>query len=220
MLTNVPIFTTTKIPSTKLSESQKIRSQLVLLHPENRRSPTDTWRWLDSREVAEHIHLRPELARWRRLARLISRTTVGLALSGGGARGFAHLGVLKALDQAGIAVDQTAGTSIGAVMAATSMDMSIDDIIEVARTAFAMGPTEDFNVIPMISLIGGKRACDTRSIPQSSTVAGSILISKTCGRLSIASPVTLPVPPKPFTREVNGWRQFVPACRFRVSCRR
>ncbi len=143
----------------KLSESQKVRSQLVLLHPDDRRSPTHTWQWLDSREVAGHIHMRPGLQRdWLRLARIISRNTIGLALSGGGARGFAHLGVLRALEQAGIAIDQTAGTSIGAVMAAyASMDMSIEEVIEAARIAFARGPTGDFNLIPLISLIGGKK---------------------------------------------------------------
>lgn len=83
---------------------------------------------------------------------------MGLALSGGGARGFAHLGVLRALEQTGIIIDQTAGTSIGAVMAAyASMDMPIDEIIDAARIAFKRGPTGDFNLIPLISLIGGVR---------------------------------------------------------------
>ncbi|WP_420386636.1 patatin-like phospholipase family protein [Roseivirga sp.] len=43
---------------------------------------------------------------------------VGLALSGGGARGFAHLGVLKALEEAGIKVDMLSGASAGSVAAA------------------------------------------------------------------------------------------------------
>ncbi|HEV8335596.1 MAG TPA: patatin-like phospholipase family protein [Candidatus Polarisedimenticolia bacterium] len=41
---------------------------------------------------------------------------VGLALSGGGARGFAHIGVLKALEEMRIPVDRIAGTSMGAVI--------------------------------------------------------------------------------------------------------
>ncbi|MDP8220145.1 MAG: patatin-like phospholipase family protein [Candidatus Stygibacter frigidus] len=41
----------------------------------------------------------------------------GLALSGGGARGFAHIGVLKVLDEEGIKIDQIAGTSTGALIA-------------------------------------------------------------------------------------------------------
>lgn len=43
---------------------------------------------------------------------------IGLALSGGGARGFAHLGVLKALDELGVKVDYIAGTSAGSIAAA------------------------------------------------------------------------------------------------------
>jgi len=43
---------------------------------------------------------------------------VGLALSGGGVRGLAHIGVLKALEQEGVAVDCLAGTSMGGVIAA------------------------------------------------------------------------------------------------------
>jgi NTE family protein len=43
---------------------------------------------------------------------------IGLALSGGGARGLAHIGVLNVLDQAGIAVDCLAGTSMGGFIAA------------------------------------------------------------------------------------------------------
>ncbi len=43
--------------------------------------------------------------------------TIGLALGGGGARGFAHLGILSALKDAGIEPDVYAGTSMGAVVA-------------------------------------------------------------------------------------------------------
>jgi predicted acylesterase/phospholipase RssA len=64
----------------------------------------------------------PELPWGRSLANGLERllhdlrgVRVGLALGGGGARGMAHLGVLKALEQAGIVVDMIAGTSVGAM---------------------------------------------------------------------------------------------------------
>lgn len=47
-----------------------------------------------------------------------NRPSVGLALSGGGARGLAHIGVLRALEREGISVDYLAGTSMGGVIAA------------------------------------------------------------------------------------------------------
>lgn len=48
------------------------------------------------------------------------RQTVGLVLSGGGAKGIAHIGVIKALEEKGIPVDYVAGTSMGAVVGSFS----------------------------------------------------------------------------------------------------
>lgn len=59
---------------------------------------------------------------------------VGLALSGGGARGFAHVGVLKGLVENDIPIDLIAGTSAGSfVGGAYAAGMSVDEIIEVGR---------------------------------------------------------------------------------------
>jgi NTE family protein len=49
-----------------------------------------------------------------RVARLLSHRGVGLVLSGGGARGFAHLGVIRALREARVPIDFVGGASIGA----------------------------------------------------------------------------------------------------------
>ncbi|TDO98426.1 patatin-like phospholipase family protein [Flavobacterium sp. 245] len=46
----------------------------------------------------------------------IKRPKIGLVLSGGGAKGFAHIGVLKVLEEAGIKIDYIGGTSMGAVI--------------------------------------------------------------------------------------------------------
>jgi NTE family protein len=46
----------------------------------------------------------------------IPRKKIGLVLSGGGAKGFAHIGVLKLIDQAGIKIDFVGGTSMGSVV--------------------------------------------------------------------------------------------------------
>ncbi|CAG8534116.1 693_t:CDS:2 [Cetraspora pellucida] len=48
-----------------------------------------------------------------RLARRLCGKTVGLVLGGGGARGIAHVGVIKALEEAGVPIDMVGGTSIG-----------------------------------------------------------------------------------------------------------
>ncbi len=132
---------------------------LVLLHPDDRRTPAYTGRWLQDRKLSDHCHVRRGQARdWQRLARVVSRNTVGLVLSGGGARGFAHLGVMRAMEEAGIGFDRVAGTSIGAVMGAyAAMDIPALEMIQAARKAFRESPTSDYNLIPLLSLISGNR---------------------------------------------------------------
>jgi NTE family protein len=143
----------------KVSPDHQPASVLVLFHPPGTRAPSGTARWLAPRKAAGHFHLRRDQALdWARLARVVSGTSTGLVLSGGGARGFAHLGVMKALDEAGIGYDLVGGTSIGSAMAVFgAMDVPIDEAIERARAVFRANPTGDYNVLPVVSLIGGKR---------------------------------------------------------------
>ncbi|MBK9115054.1 MAG: patatin-like phospholipase family protein [Betaproteobacteria bacterium] len=132
---------------------------LVLLHREDAGSPRGTRAWLDRRAVSHHVHVRPALARdMARLARILSRNAVGLVFAGGGARGFAHLGVHRALAEHGIDVDYVGGTSIGATMAAcVAFDRPLEFVLTHARRAFGANPTGDFNFIPLLSLIKGRR---------------------------------------------------------------
>lgn len=132
---------------------------LVLLHKLDTPCPSGTAAWLARRPLADHFHVRPALdADMARLARLQSRTAVGLVLAGGGARGFAHLGILRALQERGIEVDCVGGTSMGSVMAVlVASGRPIARLSEVARQAFAVNPTGDFNLLPLVSLIKGRR---------------------------------------------------------------
>ena len=58
--------------------------------------------------------------------------TIGLALSGGGARGISHLGVFKALDEFGVHLDCISGTSTGALIGALySYGLSPEKILEL-----------------------------------------------------------------------------------------
>ena len=132
---------------------------LLLLHPAERQSPQGTAAWLARRPLAEHLHIRPALQPdMARLARLVSRSGVGLVLAGGGARGLAHLGVYRALRERGIEIDVVGGTSIGAVMAGlVATDQPVAALVDTARRAFAINPTGDFNWLPLMSLISGRR---------------------------------------------------------------
>src|SRR5690242_3803848 len=63
----------------------------------------------------------------------MSSPRIGLALGGGGARGWAHIGVLRALEQAGIKADIVCGTSVGALVGALHLAGRLDAMEEWAR---------------------------------------------------------------------------------------
>ena len=78
----------------------------------------------------------------------------------GGARGAAHLGAIRALDEAGIVPDIVGGTSVGAAMAAWyAMGLRGDALQAAACKVFvdSGGPTNDWNLLPMVSLVKGKK---------------------------------------------------------------
>ena len=140
------------------------RQTLVLLHKVAARTPKGTARWLDVRHVTRHFHIRPELTRdMRRLARIVSGRAIGLVLAGGGAKGFAHIGVIRALEEAGMEVDYVGGTSIGAIMGMElALGLDAGQIATAVRKAFLLHPkgniTGDYNFIPLVSLIKGLRS--------------------------------------------------------------
>ncbi|KYP14852.1 patatin-like phospholipase family protein [Flavihumibacter sp. CACIAM 22H1] len=62
------------------------------------------------------------------------RPKVGLTLSGGGAKGLAHIGILKAIDSAGLQIDYVTGTSMGAIVGSLyAIGYSGDSILQIAR---------------------------------------------------------------------------------------
>jgi NTE family protein len=73
-----------------------------------------------------------------RLGRQVTRTRIGLALGAGGAKGFAHVGVLHVLEDAGYTVDFVAGSSIGAIVGAClGMGMDAAEIDAALRKRFS-----------------------------------------------------------------------------------
>ncbi|MBK8284559.1 MAG: patatin-like phospholipase family protein [Ahniella sp.] len=129
---------------------------LVLLHSAKPRLGAGK-RWLKSRPHARLHHVRgePDVGR---IGRLLCHQGLGLVLSGGGARGFAHLGVIKALREAEFEIDAVGGTSMGAVIGAgLAADWSTEEMIEVFRQAFYdTNPLSDWT-LPVISLVSGRK---------------------------------------------------------------
>ena len=98
-----------------LPAESMVPRRLVLVH-EAETTPTDTRSWLAGRRLAGHHHvLLGRHADLERVARFLAGQAIGLVLAGGGARGFAHIGVVKALHEAGLPIDLIGGTSSGAM---------------------------------------------------------------------------------------------------------
>ena len=93
-----------------------------------------------------------------RLARMVTGTGCGVVLGGGGPRGFAHLGVLRALEEAGVPIDAVGGTSIGAVMGALcARGLTHAERVEQAITAFVRSGPLLRPTLPLVALSSGRR---------------------------------------------------------------
>jgi len=134
------------------------RKELVILH-EHRKSYTGTLDHADIAKAQLHHHIALDSDEdFARLARMLTGRGVGLVLSGGGARGFAHIGVIRALKEAGIPIDLVGGTSRGACIAAEcALGWDYGTMLERNREAFVrLRPLRGYT-IPFVSLLTGKR---------------------------------------------------------------
>jgi NTE family protein len=133
---------------------------LVLVHMGEEHAPSGTNRWLDPRGSLRHYHLRwGRGADMERLARVLAGKGVGIVFSGGGAKGFAHIGVLKALREASIPIDMVGGTSMGAILAAgISADWDFDTYLRTCLQSFSRGnPMGGISLMPLVSFFSGER---------------------------------------------------------------
>nr|CAH7756568.1 unnamed protein product [Callosobruchus chinensis] len=140
--------------------AMRTQKELVLLHREGGK-PENTIGWLNMRSwVSSHHHIlcpnrlfsRKSLYRinelyskvclsepnihtdFSRLARWLTGKSVGLVLGGGGARGSAHVGMIKAIQESGIPIDMVGGVSIGAFMGALwAQERNVTTVTQKAR---------------------------------------------------------------------------------------
>ncbi|MGI9052414.1 MAG: cyclic nucleotide-binding domain-containing protein [Ilumatobacteraceae bacterium] len=134
----------------------RIERWLALVQPDDAVRPEPGAALADQLGFDRLAHLRQgSTADLNRLARLVSGNATALVLGGGGARGFAHLGVWRALNELGVEVDTIGGASIGApVGALMAMHIPPDELVGTVEELFH--GLLDYTV-PLVSLIKGER---------------------------------------------------------------
>jgi NTE family protein len=147
------------------------RAELVLLH-DGKIARGAAARWLAAVQPGiphHHITSPPDISR---VARMLTGRGVGLVLSGGGARGFAHIGVVKALREARVPIDLVGGTSMGGILGAgVAQCWSVEELKERFHAAFVEAkPLRDYT-LPFVSLVSGRKV--------------SRLLRKDCGDIHI-----------------------------------
>ncbi len=144
---------------TMLLEATSRTMELVLLHPPGTERPVGAGPWLERFRPVWHHHLCLEdQVALARMARHLTGTAVGIVLAGGGARGFAHLGVLRALEEVGITVDRVCGTSIGGIIGAgIAAGWPLDALEDRLRRSFVdTNPLSDVTV-PITAFVRGRK---------------------------------------------------------------
>lgn len=133
------------------------RFDLALLHSADCKLPRGTAAWLDAIQPARHHHLRSGDRRdLERLARIATGKAAGLALGGGGARAFVHIGAIRALQEADFPIDVVAGTNIGAVVGAQlALGWDPDRMAEENQKAWPR-LSRDLS-LPFVSLLGDRK---------------------------------------------------------------
>ncbi len=156
--TRPPAFLPASIEAA-LNNPRRAQIELVLYRDQSV-TPSHTISLLKLLKVAQHHHVRRQVPRdFRRVARMLSGRAIGIVLSGGGARALAHIGVLRALHEAGVELDLFGGVSMGSIVAAGAA-LEWDDKVLLERmhdAFFVVNPVGDYT-LPMIALTRGRMA--------------------------------------------------------------
>jgi NTE family protein/lysophospholipid hydrolase len=135
------------------------RLYLVLLHRSGASLPVGTDAWLEAfPSVVGHHHVRLDRdSDFERMARSINNRLVGLALGGGFALGFAHIGVIRAMRELEIPIDCVGGTSMGAIVgAACALEIDYKRILDIFIPASVASLKRDYT-LPLLSILTGSK---------------------------------------------------------------
>ncbi len=133
-----------------------VKKTLIINHEQLDKIPSNTVKWLENRDINIHHHVRNGVkADYSRVGRFLTGNAIGLVLGGGGARGFAHIGVIRAFQDLNIPIDLIGGNSMGAVIAAQfAMQWTHRNMMDITK---AIGLKGDSLTIPLMSLFSGKK---------------------------------------------------------------
>ncbi len=131
---------------------------LILLQSADCAAPRGSAAWTQALTPARLFHIRErDRADLERLARLITGQSVGLVLSGGAARAYAHVGAIQAMRERRIPIDFIGGVSMGAVIGAgVAMGWDDEELERRIRKAFVESSPVDDITFPMIAMTGGR----------------------------------------------------------------
>jgi NTE family protein len=132
---------------------------LILLQRQACVSPRGSAAWSSASAPARLFHVRDgNSADIERVARVITGQAIGLVLSGGAARAFAHVGAIRVLRERNVPIDFVGGVSMGAVVGlGLAMGWSMEELESRIRKAFVdTSPLGDI-ALPLIALTHGRR---------------------------------------------------------------
>ena len=129
-------------------------TDLILLRDPRMRRPANTAVWLDAINPGRWFHaIEGDVGDAARIARIVTGTAIGLVLSGGGARAYAHIGAVRALHEAGVRFDFLGGSSMGAVIAAgPALGWTDEELDARIRTAFVRSDPLSDLAFPIIAM--------------------------------------------------------------------
>jgi NTE family protein len=135
---------------------------LILTQPASRKAYTGAEGWMMATGATRVFHTRnASAADRRRLARMLAGQSVGLVLSGGGARAYAQIGAIRALRERGVPIDFVGGASMGGIIAAgVAMGWDDEELERRIREAFVESSPLDDIALPLLAMTQGVKVAE------------------------------------------------------------
>ncbi len=146
------------LPHAGVLDAQR-RTDLILLRDPRMLRPANTAVWLDSIQPGRWFQcVEGDQSDADRMARVVTGSAVGVVMSGGGARAYAHIGALRALKEARVPIDFVGGSSMGAVIAAgPALGWTQEELEERIHKSFVESDPLSDLAFPMLAMTRAKK---------------------------------------------------------------